>query len=127
MKRLFMIMALVFSLFVLGACKTPEKGDFVNVTVILHDGEKEVSSKQHKIAENSSAFELLDEFYELEYDESEFGVFVNTITIGTITVAGSNESQTFLAFIVNGESSMVGVSSYFVKDNDVLTFKVTGW
>lgn len=127
MKRLFMIVALVFSLFVLGACKTPEKGDFVNVTVILHDGEKEVSNKQHKIAENSSAFELLDEFYELEYDESEFGVFVNTITIGTITVAGSNESQTFLAFIVNGESSMVGVSGYFVKDNDVLTFKVTGW
>lgn len=127
MKRLFAFVMLFFSLFLLGACKAPEKGDFVNVTVILNDGTNEVSTKTHKIEENSSAFELLEKYYTLEYDESEFGVFVNQITIGKVTITGSTESQTFISFIVNGESSMVGVSGYYVQDNDVLTFKVEGW
>ncbi len=127
MKRLFMIMALVFSLFILGGCKAPDKGDFVSVRVILHDGDKEVSNKVHEIAENSSAFELLDEFYELLYDESSFGIFLNKVTIGSIMIEGSNENQTFLAFYVNDVSSVVGVNDYYIKSDDVIMLKVEGW
>ncbi len=127
MKKLLAFVALFFSLFLLSACKAPEKGDFVNVTVVLNDGESEVSRKVHKIAENSSAFELLDEFYKLKYTESEFGVFLSEIQLGKIVIVGATENQTFIAFYVNGESSMVGVSSYYVESGDVLTFTVEGW
>lgn len=126
-KKVLSVLVLAFILVLSVGCeKKPEKGDLVNVTVILASQTEDLSTKKHQIKEGSSAFELIKAEYEVEYTESEFGAFVTMIKLGEIRVQSSDTNKIYVEFIVNGESSQVGVSSYFIKADDILKFKETG-
>lgn len=124
MKRLLAVIVLFFSLFLIAGCEPiPEKGDLIEVTVILNDGDSDISSKVHEIEESSSAYELLDMFYEIKITQSAYGSFLNEIKIGNHVI--SDDEGFFIEFIINGESAVVGIAGYFVSEDDVLTFKLT--
>lgn len=125
MKKIFLVVFLLTLSFGLAACQTtPEQGDKVLITVELYDDALLVS-KQLKVNENASAEAALDEYFEATYEVYTWGKMLLTLSYQTYKLEPGD--QEFIAFYVNGESSMVGVSDYFVKDNDILAFKLESW
>lgn len=127
MKKVLSVFVLAFLLVLVGCVKQPAQGDLVEVTVILASQTEDLSTKKHQVKEGTSAFDLLKAEYEIEFTESEYGAFMNMIKLGEARIEGSEANQIFIAFIVNGKSSMVGVSSYYIVADDVLKFQETGW
>lgn len=124
-KKIFLVVFLLTLSFGLAACQVkPEEGDQVLVTVELYD-ETLLISKQFKVNENVSAEALLEEHLEATYETYSWGKMLLTLTYQTYSLQPGE--QEFISFYVNGESSMVGVSEYFVKENDVLAFKLESW
>lgn len=124
-KKIFLVVFLLTLSFGLAACEVnPEEGDKVLVTVELYDDALLVS-KQFKVNENVSAEAVLEEHLVATYETFSFGKMLLTLTYQTYSLQPGD--QEFISFYVNGESSMVGVSDYFVKENDVLAFKLESW
>jgi len=124
-KKVFLIVFLLTLSFGLVACQVkPEEGDKVLVTIELYD-EVLLVSKQFKVNENVSAEAALNEHLVATYEVYSWGKMLLTLTYQTYKLEPAG--QEFIAFYVNGVSSMVGVSDYYVKDNDVLGFKLESW
>lgn len=89
------------------------------------DDGKEVRKYCVTFEEGKSAFDVMKslqgegEDFSFSYEESDFGAFITSINNYHPDIADS-----FWAFLINGEMSMVGVSDYQVNDGDELGFKV---
>lgn len=124
LRKVLTIVLVVGALFLIASCKNkPAKGDLVSVTVKLEKSEGVVHEKTYEVKEKTSAFELMKENYTLTYTESEYGAFVTAIKVAEVELKPV-EANEFIAFYVNGESSMVGVSSYYIVADDILLFKI---
>ena len=123
-KSMSLVILILMMSFGLVACQRPEKGDKIEVTVALYQGDK-VFEDKYLIEENSSVYELLELYFEGTYTSYGEDKFVNTLKINTVELIPVG--QQFIAFYVNGESSMVGVSSYYLKDNDLIELKLESW
>ncbi|MCU0105686.1 DUF4430 domain-containing protein [Acholeplasma vituli] len=124
-KKVLLVVFVLTLTFGLSACQTkPEEGDQVTVTVELYN-QTLLVSKEFKVNENVSAEAVLEEYLTATYETFSFGKMLKTLTYQTHQLIPGD--QEFIAFYVNGESSMVGVTEYYVKANDVLSFKLESW
>jgi len=89
-----------------------ENGKKLEKYCVLHEEDKNAFDVLKKLADE-------DEDFSFDYDESEFGVFINSLN----NYHPDIESR-FWAFYVNGEMSIVGVSDYMVNKGDELGFRV---
>ena len=75
--------------------------------------------------QDENAYEMLKrlddsrEDFSFDFEESEFGIFITSINNYHPDIASE-----FWAFIINGQTSQVGVKDYKVNENDVLNFKI---
>lgn len=124
-KKILLVVFLLTLSFGLAACQVkPEEGDKVLVTVELYN-QNLLVSKEFKVNENVTAEAVLVEHLEPTFETYTWGKMLLSLTYQTFTLQPGD--QEFIAFYVNGVSSMVGVSEYYVKANDVLAFKLESW
>ena len=98
-----------------------------------HDGEltieikdidgTELDSKNIKFYEGDSLIKLIEDNFEVEYDDGEWGIFINKI--GDIDSASGN--TLFIEFIINGVQAPEGVGDTTPEDGVIITFKLTDW
>lgn len=123
-KKILSLFVLVFALAFVVACdKKPEKGDTVEVTVIVESQTEELSNKTHQIEEFSSVFELLNAYYSISFTRSEMGPYLNFITIGSQKIG--DKENTYVAFYVNGDYATKGIGDTYVKADDIFKFVET--
>ncbi len=121
-KKILSVLVLAFLIIVTVGCdKKPEKGELVSVTVVIASKDEELSNKTHEVAEYTSAFELLQEYYTITFTRSSYGPFLNTIKVAN-KIIGEDSDNYYIAFYVNGEYSLVGIGSYYIVANDTLKF-----
>ncbi|MDY0211043.1 MAG: DUF4430 domain-containing protein [Acholeplasma sp.] len=128
-KKLSLVLVLLGLFFGVSACQAkPDKGDLVSVSVSLYN-DTLLYKGDFEIEENSSAYELLVEFFEGTYSEyvmeGETVYMLDTLKYQTYDLVP--QSQEFIAFYVNGESSMKGISQYYIQDNDSIEFRIESW
>lgn len=124
-KKLFLVVFVLTLTFGLSACQTkPEEGNQVTVTVELYD-QTLLVSKEFKVNENVSAEAVLEQHLTPTFEVYSWGKMLLTLTYQTHKLTPG--PQEFIAFYVNGVSSMVGVSEYYVKADDILAFKLESW
>jgi outer membrane murein-binding lipoprotein Lpp len=70
---------------------------------------------------DGSLFDLLKDNVDVNYSESDFGVFITGIE-GIETMAGN-----YIAITKNEEMSMVGIADMTFADEDVIGFELTWW
>lgn len=125
LKRLSVLLLTLSIVVGLAGCKTtPDKGDLVDVKVELYNVDM-LYEGTFEIDLNSSVYDLLEKHFVATYQTFDFGKMLSTVAYKTHKLAP--EGNSFIAFYVNGESSMVGISDYFVKENDVIAFKLESW
>lgn len=124
-KKILVVVFMLTLTFGLAACQAkPEEGNQVNVTVELYN-QTLLVSKTFKVNENVSAEAVLDTHLTATYEVYSWGKMLLTLTYQTHKLTPG--AQEFIAFYVNGVSSMVGVSDYYVKADDILAFKLESW
>jgi hypothetical protein len=84
-----------------------------NTYSIKFKGEKSVFELMKQLKESDSGFVF-------EYEESEYGVYATSF-YGYVP----DSTKSFWEFLINGESSMVGISDYKAKSEDEIKFKIT--
>ncbi len=68
--------------------------------------------------------DVLDKYFDSDIATSDFGSYVNDIN-GYVAAGG--ESNAFLAFYVNDESSLSGINDVTLYDGIKLSFKYENW
>lgn len=129
MKKLWLVMVVLGLFFGLSACKTkPNKGDLVTVNVAMYQ-ESKIFEGTFEISENSSVYELLVEFFDGNYSEfvmeGETVYMLNTLKYKTYALEPADKQ--YIAFYVNGTSSMKGISQYYIQENDLIEFKLESY
>jgi hypothetical protein len=124
---LFSIMLLLIVQVLSFVPKQVDAGALTNgatISVVDQDGNKVLPLTAVEVEEGQTAFDLLKKItneqkvaFDYTIDEK-WGAFINHI--GDIIPEGNN----YWGFIVNGEESQVGISSYPVEKGDSLLFKV---
>jgi hypothetical protein len=96
----------------------------ISITVI--DQNNKENNYSVKFKGEKSVFELLKQLKEsdskfvYEYEESAYGVYINSFY-----GYKPESTKAYWEFLINGESSMVGVSDYKAKSEDEIKFKIT--
>lgn len=126
-RFLFLLVAFIalFTLFV--GCKEPEaKGDGT-ITVIVVDSDKtELFNGEIIFNKGDSLVDLLKSHEEIKLggSDSEYGFFVES-------VCGKNASDAGATFFwnlkINGEDSMVGISSVVIEDKMEVKLSLNDW
>ena len=92
-------------------------GDRINVNLTV-DYRNSVDSEIVNVNNSSSAFQVLNQTYDVGYSESSYGYFITSINC----VSG-NESN-YWVYEVNGETPEVGAGQYSLEENDDLRFSL---
>ncbi|MFA5719553.1 MAG: DUF4430 domain-containing protein [Acholeplasmataceae bacterium] len=120
-KKVLSVVVLAFVLFLAVGCdKKPEKGEMVEVVVIVESKDEELSNKTHQIEEFSSVFELLQKYYTITFTRSSFGPYLNTLKAAN-KVIGEEEGY-YIALYINDEYAQVGIGAYYVNKGDTFKF-----
>jgi hypothetical protein len=125
MKKLFSMVIMFLLVFMLSAC-TEETEDPIIYNPIDEENHLEVTiqidgeSTTHLFAEGyeGTLFDLMNEFYEMTYSESEFGIYL----IALEDLYPKNGS--YIAISENGEMAMSGIDQLTVEDGDNFTFEI---
>lgn len=93
------------------------------VSLIIRSGDKE-GKYEKEFRDNMTAFDILQEVsnnndINLDYSESDFGVFVNSIG----NIKNDSQNSMFWMYKVNGQSAEVGASSYKLNVSDVVEWE----
>jgi len=68
--------------------------------------------------ENATAFDILEQSFEIEYDEyAGMGKFITSVN------GISSDEENYWIFFVNDESADVGVDNYIVQQNDLIEMR----
>ncbi len=94
------------------------------VTIELCDYELVCTEMTYDFNTGDTVSDILKEYYVVEIITSEYGSYVNDIE-GYVTTGG--ESNAFMAFYVNDESSLVGIDDVELYDGIKLSFKYETW
>ncbi len=125
MKKLFSMVIMFLLVFMLSAC-TEETEDPIIYNPIDEENHLEVTiqidgeSTTHLFSEGyeGTLFDLMNEFYEMTYSESEFGIYL----IALEDLYPKNGS--YIAISENGEMAMSGIDQLTVEDGDNFTFEI---
>jgi hypothetical protein len=96
----------------------------ISITVIDQNNKENTYSVKFK--GEKSVFELMKQLKEsntgfvFEYEESAYGVYATSFY-----GYQPDSTKAFWEFLINGESSMVGISDYKAKSEDEIKFKIT--
>lgn len=93
------------------------EGDQIQVNLTV-DYRNSVDSQIIGVNNSTSAFQALNQTYDVGYSESSYGYFITSIN----GVSG-NESNYWI-YEVNGETPEVGAGQYSLGDNDYLKFSL---
>jgi hypothetical protein len=97
----------------------PELGeDEINVSLELQKPGEKVTDYA-VVPVNSTAFRAVNQTYEVEYTEYDFGYFVTSVD-----GLPQNDTHSWL-YAVNNESATTSVNSYRLESGDQVSFKYT--
>jgi len=118
MKKILTIIIMLCVVVTLSGCgKTTNQK--LNITVKVYDAdEKMVYEKKHE-TNKKILLDALEELSDLKIvtENSDYGKFI-------VSIYGINqESDYFWNYYINDDYAMTGVSSYKIKDDDVISFR----
>lgn len=124
MKKFVRAILLMGAIFLLGACgqKAEQKetkkddADKLSVTIILKEDDKEFDKKELKVKKDESLQTVMEVNYKVDMDKD----FVSGID-GHQQDASANK---YWLYDVNGKQPDVGAVEYFLKDGDIVTWKL---
>jgi len=130
MLRKKLILKIIYSIIVLGLiitgfvmlAKREEAKDNGTITIELIDLENNVlSTKNHNYKVGDTLFKILDDNYDIEYENSVFGGYIIKID----SLHAPNKNELFIKILVNDEFSTVGVSQIKLENKLKVTFILT--
>lgn len=130
MLRKKLILKIIYSIIVLGLiitgfvmlAKREEAKDNGTITIELIDLENNVlSTKSHNYKAGDTLFKILDDNYDIEYENSVFGGYIIKID----SLHAPNKNELFIKILVNDEFSTVGVSQIKLENKLKVTFILT--
>ena len=130
MLRKKLILKIIYSIIVLGLiitgfvmlAKREEAKDNGTITIELIDLENNVlSTEYHNYKAGDTLFKILDDNYDIEYENSVFGVYI----IKLDSLHAPNKNELFIKILVNDEFSTVGVSQIKLENKLKVTFILT--
>ncbi|KGP70922.1 DUF4430 domain-containing protein [Pontibacillus yanchengensis] len=98
-----------------------EAQEKVKVTISKNNGEETIEEKELSIEEGQTVFEVMDENFELETDNS--GGFITAVE----GVKAKEEDKMAWFYTVNGKEAEVGAKEYELKPGDTITFDMHSW
>ncbi|MFA1820317.1 DUF4430 domain-containing protein [Virgibacillus oceani] len=90
----------------------------VTITALDEEGDYVVETEAVSFEEGETAFDVLDDVAEVDYEESEYGPFITGVE------KHEPEEGHYWGFFNNGSSSDVGAGTYELENGDNLLFKV---
>lgn len=130
MLRKKLILKIIYSIIVLGLiitgfvmlAKREEAKDNGTITIELIDLENNVlSTKNHNYKVGDTLFKILDDNYDIEYENSVFGGYIIKID----SLHATNKNELFIKILVNDEFSTVGISQIKLENKLKVTFILT--
>ncbi len=130
MLRKKLILKIIYSIIALGLiitvfvmlAKREEAKDNGTITIELIDLENNVlSTKSHNYKAGDTLFKILDDNYDIEYENSVFGGYIIKID----SLHAPNKNELFIKILVNDEFSTVGVSQIKLENKLKVTFILT--
>lgn len=130
MLRKKLILKIIYSIIVLGLiitgfvmlAKREEAKDNGTITIELIDLENNVlSTEYHNYKAGDTLFKILDDNYDIEYENSVFGGYIIKID----SLHAPNKNELFIKILVNDEFSTVGVSQIKLENKLKVTFILT--
>lgn len=130
MLRKKLILKIIYSIIALGLiitgfvmlAKREEAKDNGTITIELIDLENNVlSTEYHNYKAGDTLFKILDDNYDIEYENSVFGVYIIKID----SLHAPNKNELFIKILVNDEFSTVGVSQIKLENKLKVTFILT--
>ena len=127
-KRFLFLLVVFFALITLfTGCKEPEASGDGTITVIVVDSDKtELFEGELVFNEGDSLVDLLKNHEEIKLggSDSEYGFYIES-------VCGKNASDAGATFYwnlkINGEDSMVGISSVVIEDEMEVKLSLVDW
>jgi hypothetical protein len=102
--------------------KREEAKDNGTITIELIDLENNVlSTEYHNYKAGDTLFKILDDNYDIEYENSVFGGYIIKID----SLHAPNKNELFIKILVNDEFSTVGVSQIKLENKLKVTFILT--
>jgi len=98
---------------------TPETGEETMEVSLNIDKANNSINRDVNIPVNSTVFDAVNQTFEVEYTEYDFGYFVTSID-----GLGQNETHSWL-YSVNNQSATTAVNNYVLSDSDQVTFRHT--
>lgn len=123
MKKISLIIIgmVILSLSIAFLTKTYATNSAGTITIIVVDEEAvEVINEKVSFRKNESLLDVIERKYNVISEESEYGTFVLGIDSA---IAVSDVS--YLAFFINGEYAMSGVTTAVFLDGDIIRFEIT--
>lgn len=128
MKKRFLFLVLaILSVFTLIGCGNSSAKVDGNFTIeVVDENEKELCNETIGFKTGDNLVELLkaNEKVKLEGDDSEYGLYVTSVCGKKATDAGETY---YWSLYVDGEASMVGISSVELKDGLKIKFVLVDW
>lgn len=130
MLRKKLILKIIYSIIVLGLiitgfvmlAKREEAKDNGTITIELIDLENNVlSTEYHNYKAGDTLFKILDDNYDIEYENSVFGGYIIKID----SLHAPNKNELFIKILVNDEFSTVGISQIKLENKLKVTFILT--
>lgn len=130
MLRKKLTLKIIYSIIALGLiitgfvmlAKREEAKDNGTITIELIDLENNVlSTEYHNYKAGDTLFKILDDNYDIEYENSVFGVYIIKID----SLHAPNKNELFIKILVNDEFSTVGVSQIKLENKLKVTFILT--
>lgn len=130
MLRKKLVLKIIYSIIALGLiitgfvmlAKREEAKDNGTITIELIDLENNVlSTEYHNYKAGDTLFKILDDNYDIEYENSVFGVYIIKID----SLHAPNKNELFIKILVNDEFSTVGVSQIKLENKLKVTFILT--
>lgn len=130
MLRKKLILKIIYSIIALGLiitgfvmlAKREEAKDNGTITIELIDLENNVlSTKNHNYKVGDTLFKILEDNYDIEYENSVFGGYIIKID----SLHATNKNELFIKILVNDEFSTVGISQIKLENKLKVTFILT--
>lgn len=127
LKRFLVVLIALFAVIAFSACGGKQaEGSGKFEVIVVDEAEKTLLDKTISFASGDSLVELLkaDKKVKLEGSTSEYGFYVE----GVCGINATDKGETYYwKLLVNGEASMVGISSVELVDGMKITFVLTDW
>ena len=126
LRRFLIVLIAFIAVFSLSACGKKAEGSGKFEVTIVDENEKTLVQKEISFKKGDDIVKLLqdDKKVKMTGSTSEYGFYVE----GLAGINAAEKGETFYwKLLVNGEVSMVGISSIELEDGLVISFILTDW